>query len=316
MLRKTKARLLAMVLTVGIVGMTGCSKQEKQEEVKTVTLVLDKGGVNDESFNQLAWEGAQEASEEYGVIVKYLESNSDSDYKTNVETAIDMKSDLIIGVGFNLTEAIGDAAESYPEQQFAIIDGSFEETPSNVTPILFNEKEAGYLAGLATALSIESDKFGFVGGFEIPAVVNYKDGFEQGLKEVNPNATLFVQYANSFTDAAKGKAIGAQMYSNDIDCIMTAAGGVNSGVYESGREQGKYAVAVDMAQSNISPEVIVTSALKNVAGGVKDTIGKLVDDKLVGGEVAMYDITNNGVGYEETQFIGDKTIKYIIDKIK
>ncbi|MBP3931085.1 MAG: BMP family ABC transporter substrate-binding protein [Peptostreptococcaceae bacterium] len=316
MLRKTKARLLAMVLTVGIVGMTGCSKQEKQEEVKTVTLVLDKGGVNDESFNQLAWEGAQEASEEYGVIVKYLESNSDSDYKTNVETAIDMKSDLIIGVGFNLTEAIGDAAESYPEQQFAIIDGSFEETPSNVTPILFNEKEAGYLAGLATALSIESDKFGFVGGFEIPAVVNYKDGFEQGLKEVNPNATLFVQYANSFTDTAKGKAIGAQMYSNDIDCIMTAAGGVNSGVYESGREQGKYAVAVDMAQSNISPEVIVTSALKNVAGGVKDTIGKLVDDKLVGGEVAMYDITNNGVGYEETQFIGDKTIKYIIDKIK
>lgn len=316
MLRKTKARLLAMVLTVGIVGMTGCSKQEKQEEVKTVTLVLDKGGVNDESFNQLAWEGAQEASEEYGVIVKYLESNSDADYKTNVETAVDMKSDLIIGVGFNLTEAIGDAAESYPEQQFAIIDGSFEETPSNVTPILFNEKEAGYLAGLATALSIESDKFGFVGGFEIPAVVNYKDGFEQGLKEVNPNATLFVQYANSFTDAAKGKAIGAQMYSNDIDCIMTAAGGVNSGVYESGREQGKYAVAVDMAQSNISPEVIVTSALKNVAGGVKDTIGKLVDDKLVGGEVAMYDITNNGVGYEETQFIGDKTIKYIIDKIK
>ena len=316
MLRKTKARLLAMVLTVGIVGMTGCSKQEKQEEVKTVTLVLDKGGVNDESFNQLAWEGAQEASEEYGVIVKYLESNSDADYKTNVETAIDMKSDLIIGVGFNLTEAIGDAAESYPEQQFAIIDGSFEETPSNVTPILFNEKEAGYLAGLATALSIESDKFGFVGGFEIPAVVNYKDGFEQGLKEVNPNATLFVQYANSFTDAAKGKAIGSQMYSNDIDCIMTAAGGVNSGVYESGREQGKYAVAVDMAQSNISPEVIVTSALKNVAGGVKDTIGKLVDDKLVGGEVAMYDITNNGVGYEETQFIGDKTIKYIIDKIK
>ena len=316
MLRKTKARLLAMVLTVGIVGMTGCSKQEKQEEVKTVTLVLDKGGVNDESFNQLAWEGAQEASEEYGVIVKYLESNSDADYKTNVETAVDMKSDLIIGVGFNLTEAIGDAAESYPEQQFAIIDGSFEETPSNVTPISFNEKEAGYLAGLATALSIESDKFGFVGGFEIPAVVNYKDGFEQGLKEVNPNATLFVQYANSFTDAAKGKAIGSQMYSNDIDCIMTAAGGVNSGVYESGREQGKYAVAVDMAQSNISPDVIVTSALKNVAGGVKDTIGKLVDDKLVGGEVAMYDITNNGVGYEETQFIGDKTIKYIIDKIK
>ena len=75
----------------------------------------------------------RQASKELGIEVKYLESNTDADYVQNIETAIDLESDLIIGVGFNLSKAIEDAAKSYPNQQFAIVDGSFEEIPSNVT---------------------------------------------------------------------------------------------------------------------------------------------------------------------------------------
>lgn len=308
--------LISSIITSSFV--TGCtSKNEsKNNSDKLITLVLDKGGVNDESFNQLAWKGAQDAKEEYGVTVKYLESNSDADYKTNIETAIDMESDLIIGVGFNLTDPIKNAAESYKEQKFAIVDGSFETIPSNVTPILFDEKEAGYLAGLVVGKTVDSDKFGFIGGLQVPAVLNYRDGFEQGLKEVNNKAVLVEQFANSFTDAAKGKAIASQMYSDNVECIMTAGGGVNLGVYESGKEVGKYAVAVDMSQSHISPTVIITSALKKVDNGIKETIGHLVNDDLTGGKALVYNILNDGVGYEKTDLISKDTEKYVNDQIK
>lgn len=308
--------LISSIITSALV--TGCtSKNEsKDNSDKLITLVLDKGGVNDESFNQLAWKGAQDAKEEYGVTVKYLESNSDADYKTNIETAIDMESDLIIGVGFNLTDPIKNAAESYKEQKFAIVDGSFETIPSNVTPILFDEKEAGYLAGLVVGKTVDSDKFGFIGGLQVPAVLNYRDGFEQGLKEVNNKAVLVEQFANSFTDAAKGKAIASQMYSDNVECIMTAGGGVNLGVYESGKEVGKYAVAVDMSQSHISPTVIITSALKKVDNGIKETIGHLVNDDLTGGKALVYNILNDGVGYEKTDLISKDTEKYVNDQIK
>lgn len=308
--------LISSIITSSFV--TGCtSKNEsKDNSDKLITLVLDKGGVNDESFNQLAWKGAQDAKEEYGVTVKYLESNSDADYKTNIETAIDMESDLIIGVGFNLTNPIKNAAESYKEQKFAIVDGSFETIPSNVTPILFDEKEAGYLAGLVVGKTVDSDKFGFIGGLQVPAVLNYRDGFEQGLKEVNNKAVLVEQFANSFTDAAKGKAIASQMYSDNVECIMTAGGGVNLGVYESGKEVGKYAVAVDMSQSHISPTVIITSALKKVDNGIKETIGHLVNDDLTGGKALVYNILNDGVGYEKTDLISKDTEKYVNDQIK
>lgn len=316
MFKKIKS-LMMITLVVG--GMAvGCGKADttKQDDRKLVTLVLDKGGVQDGSFNESAWNGALKAQDELGVEVKYLESNTDADYDQNIETAIDMDSDLIIGIGFNLSQAVEEAAIAYPEQQFAIIDGSFEEIPSNVTPIGFNEREAGYLAGLATGKSVNSDKFGFIGGFEVPAVVNYKEGFEQGIKEANPNAELSVQYANSFTDAAKGRVIAEQMISQGIEAIMTAGGGVNTGCYEVCKERGKYAVAVDMAQSYIVPEAILTSAIKKVDVGVTDTIKSYIEGNLKGGSSLTYTIENDGVGYEKTNLLSNEVADYVDGKIK
>ena len=297
--------------------MVGCTTTkteiaESENKDVLVTLILDKGGVNDGSFNQSAWDGAQMAKQDLGVEVKYLESNTDADYQSNIETAIDMESDLIIGVGFNLSEAIGNAAKNYPEQQFAIIDGSFDEIPDNVTPVLFDEKQAGYLAGIAAAKTLtDNNRYGFVGGLEVPAVVNYKDGFEEGLKEINPKAVLDVQYANSFTDAAKGKAIASQMINSGVECIMTAGGGVNNGVYEACTEKGLYAVGVDMAQSNVLPQTILTSAIKKVDVGVANTINSLVNNSLEGGKNMIYNISNAGVDYEITPLLTDDTVSYI-----
>ena len=295
--------ILTATLTAACSSNKNTNTTNQESKNTLVTLVLDKGSVNDQSFNESAWNGGKKAKEEFNIDVKYLESNTDADYASNIETAISLNSDLIIGVGFNLTSAIENAAKNYPDQKFAIVDGSFEEIPSNVTSISFDEKGAGYLAGIIAAKTNEGNNFGFIGGFEVPAVINFKDGFEEGILSVNKDATLSTQYANSFTDAAKGKAIATNMYSNDINCIMTAGGGVNAGVYEAASELNKYAVAVDMAQNSISPNVILTSALKKVDTGVYETIKKLLDGTLKGGEVLTYNISNDGVGYEKTDLL-------------
>lgn len=318
--KKTIFQLLLILLIT--LSLTACSSNKRTSTTEgknndfLAVLVLDKGGVNDESFNQSAWKGAQEASKELGINVKYLESEKDSDYDTNIETAIDLGADLIIGVGFNLTDSINNAAQHYPDVKFAVIDGAFDTIPTNVSSITFNEKQAGYLAGLAAAKSIDTNLFGFIGGFDIPAVANFRDGFKEGLLEVNPNATLQEQLANSFTDAAKGKAISTQMFNSGVECIMTAAGGVNMGVYETAKELGKYAVSVDMPQSQIAPDAILTSALKNVDVGVKDAIKNCAEGNFKGGTKIVYDLTNNGVSYEKTKLISQEVQDYISQKEK
>lgn len=322
-MKKIKALLLIAVLSLSSIGLVGCFSKKSQTKDSNnntkmkITLVLDKGGVNDQSFNQSAWEGAKKAEKEYKVEVNYIETNQESEYKTNIETAVDRGSDLIIGVGYNLADAIKEAAKNYPNQNFAIIDGNYKDgIPKNVRPILFSEEESGYLVGLISAKMSNANKFGFIGGMDIPSVTNFAVGFEKGLKEVNPKNKLSTQFANSFTDAAKGKAIATQMYNDGIEIIFTAAGGVNSGTYEAGKEFGKYVVAVDMPQNYVSQDTILTSALKNVGIGVKLTIKDLVEGKFKGGEAAIFDISNGGVGYEKTKLIPDDVVKFVDKKIK
>lgn len=317
MLRKMKVSILSMIM-VGAVGLMGCSKESKtveKDEFK-VSLVLDEGGVNDQSFNQSAWEGALKAQENYNVKVTYLESNQESEYLSNIETAIDNESDLIIGVGFKIADTIKDAALAYPEQNFAIIDGTYDEIPENVQPILFNEEEAGYSVGLIASKMTKTNTVGFVGGMDIPSVSNFLVGFEKALKEENSNIKILSQYANSFTDAAKGKAIANQMINNNADIIFTAGGGVNTGVYEASKEAGVKSIGVDMPCNYISPDVIITSALKNVGVGVEATIKDLVEGSFKGGQAKIFDLSNGGVGYEKTNLIPEDVVEFVESKIK
>ena len=315
MIKKLKVLLLSTMLTVGVVG---CSKNENvstEKEAYKISLILDEGGVNDQSFNQSSWEGALRAKEQFGVEVNYIESKSESEYLANIETAIDDEADLIIGVGFKLTDTIEEAAKSYPEQKFAIIDGAYEEIPSNVQPILFNEEEAGYCVGLIASKITKTNKLGFIGGMEIPSVTGFKDGFERALKEENPNIKLLTQYANSFTDGAKGKAIAQQMISQGTDIIFTAGGGVNQGAWEACSEANIKSIGVDMPSNQFAPNVIITSALKRVDVGVESVIKDLVDGKFEGGKVKMFDLSNGGVGYELTDRLPQEVIDFVEDKI-
>ena len=315
MFKKLKAMGLSLILSVGVFG---CSKTDTKvgNDTFKVTLVLDEGGVNDQSFNQSAWEGALEAKEEYGIEVSYIESKGENEYLQNVETAIDQDSDLVVGVGFKLTDTIGEASKSYPEQKFAIIDGTYEEISQNVQPILFNEAEAGYAVGLIASQMTNTNAVGFIGGMDIPSVSQFLVGFEKAIKEENPDIKVLSQYANSFTDAAKGKAIAQQMINNDnADIIFTAGGGVNNGAWESCIENNIKAIGVDMPSNQFASNTIITSALKNIGQGLKATIKDTLGGNFKGGTEVRYGLDNNGVGFEKTDLLSDELIKYVEDKL-
>ena len=175
MFKKLKSLLLVGVLAIGMVGCNS-TNTSKEDDTKKVTLVLSVGGVNDESFNQGAWEGAQKASEKLGVNVSYLESHSDADYITNIETAIDQESDLVVGVGFQVGDAIKEAAKAHPNQKFVTIDSTVEEGLDNIRNISFNEQEAGYLTGLIASQMTKTNVIGWIGGLDIPSCSNFYVG--------------------------------------------------------------------------------------------------------------------------------------------
>ena len=316
MLKRVKKLISLGVMTVLGFSVVGCSSsnQENSDGAK-ITLVLSTGGVNDESFNQSAWEGALKAKEEYGVEVSYIESASETDYIQNIETAIDNDSDVVVGVGFQVGGKVMEVAKSYPEQKFMVIDKENEENLENVTSITFSEEQAGYLAGLVAAKMTKTNVLGWIGGLDIPSCSNFYLGFEKGAKEVNKDIKVLKQFTNSFTDAAKGKIIAQQMINSKADIILTASGTGNVGALEAIKENNKFAIGVDLPSNHLEPNHVVTSALKNIGQGLKLSIKDYVDGNFKGGQI-RYDLTTGGVGFEKTDLIPQDVIEFVESKMK
>ena len=165
-----KIVVLSSAILIASMSLIGCTNKKENTQsnnnVIKVGMVADVGGINDESFNQSAWEGLQKAQKELGVEVKVIESKQASEYLGNIETLADEGMDLIIGVGNTMAEDIKTQSKNYPEQQFAIIDETYDEIPKNVTPILFKENEASFLTGLIAGKMTKTNEVGFIGGME------------------------------------------------------------------------------------------------------------------------------------------------------
>ncbi|MBF9016063.1 MULTISPECIES: BMP family protein [unclassified Oceanispirochaeta] len=300
--------LLAVVFALTLVG---CNKQKAEvaapaeekavEVVKTsVTMVTDVGGVNDQSFNQSAWEGLQRAKKDLGIDVSYKESKQNADYMPNMESALDEDIDLIWGIGFMMADAILEAAQNNPDQKYAIIDSAFEDTPSNLVGVVFEAEQASYLVGYIAGRMSETGKVGFIGGIKFFLIEEFEYGFKAGVKQAGADIEVLTQYAESFTDAAKGKSIANSMYQQGADVIFHAAGGVGNGLIEAAKEQGKWAIGVDRDQNDLAPDNVLTSAMKRVDNGIYNLSKDLNDGNFPGGSTVSYGLAEDGVGIAPT----------------
>lgn len=315
-LKKLVALSLTMIMSVGLLVGCGSSKEEASsgDGIK-IGMITDVGGVNDESFNQVSWEGLQAVSKELGedkLKVQVLESTQDADYKPNIEEFYDQEMDLIIGVGFKLADAIEEAAKNYPEQQFAIVDFVYEKQPENVTSLLFEDNVSAYLTGLIAGKKTETNKVGFIGGMKGTVISKFENGFKAGVKDANPDAEVLVQYANSFSDQALGKSIASQMIKNGADVVFHAAGAVGTGAIEAVKEADKMAIGVDRDQNSLAPDHVITSAMKNIDIAVGNLAKAFVDGTYEPGQVIIGDLATGGVGIAPTS---DKNVSAEILKL-
>ena len=312
-------KLFAVGLTAIMMGslLVGCSsKTESNEDIYKIGMISDTGGVNDESFNQSTWEGLQQAQEKYGkdkVQVKYVESSQEADYTPNIETFVEEDLDLIIGVGYKMAGAIEEASKNYPDVQFAIIDHSYEKQPENVTSLIYEDNTAAYLAGLVAAKKTETNKVAFIGGIKSATLDKFEYGFRAGVKAANPKCELTVRYLNSFSDSALAKSVANQMHKDGVDVIYTAAGAAGTGAIEAAKENNKMAIGVDVDQSPLAPDNIISSTMKNVNVSIVNLVGEILEDNYQGGQVIVNTLASGGVGLSDTT--KDHVSKDILDYV-
>ncbi|KPV56559.1 CD4+ T-cell-stimulating antigen [Paenibacillus sp. A3] len=269
-----------------------------------IGMVTDVGGVNDNSFNQSAWEGLQRLAKDTGAQVKYLQSKSDSEYIPNLNQMVKGNFNLTWGIGFIIGDAMKTVATQHPDAKLAIIDNVVDAP--NVESVTFAENEGSYLVGVVAGLMTKTNQIGFVGGMDIPVIKRFEAGFKAGVAAVNPNAKLTINYTGAFDKPDLGKAAAATIYNSGADIIFHASGATGNGVFNEAKDRLKagkkvWVIGVDQDQSKLfGDDVTLTSMIKRVDQAVYRISNDLIAGKYEGGKTVVLGLKDDGVGLPDT----------------
>lgn len=303
--------IVALTLTL-VMGFTTMGMA--QDDFK-VGMVTDVGGLGDESFNDSAWRGLQQAKEDFGITINVIESNTMTDYQPNLSSFAEQGYDMVWGIGFLFQDAMGEVASMYPNVKFGIVD-TVVEGP-NVVSTTFKEHQGSFLVGVVAGMRTEVDKVGYIGGMETPLIQKFETGFRAGVKAVNPDAEILIAYTGAFDDPQAGKELAFTQFDQGADIIYHASGSCGIGVIKAASERGLYAIGVDSPQYHLAPANVLTSMIKRVDNAVYTEIKKLYTGNFEPG-VADYGLENDGVGIyrEQAQNMLSEEIINKVDEYK
>jgi basic membrane protein A len=313
-------QLMIAVLVVGPVAFAACGEDEEPagggaskpatKKIK-IGLVTDIGGLNDRSFNALAYKGLQKAKADLGADIRVLSSKQNSDYVPNLSSLARQKYDLIVANGFLMAESVEKVANSFPTVNFGIIDvqqAGMKSKPKNVQGLLFKEQEGGYMAGYLAGLFVKEkggdQVISSVGGLDVPPVQHYIAGYQAGAEKANPGIKTLNAYSQSFTDQAKCKELALNQIGEGSQVVFQVAGGCGLGALDAAKEKGLQGVGVDADQAYLGPYILV-SAIKRVDNAVFLAAKAMQDGTFKGGTDTVFDAKSGGVGLGKVSAAGE-----------
>jgi basic membrane protein A len=269
------------------------------QDAITATMVTDTNGLGDQNFNDLANGAGEKAAADLGITWKVIESTDIPSFVPNLTAAAE-QGQMVVGVGYLLTDAMTSVATQFPETHFVLIDGVAEA--DNVQSVLYKENEAAFLGGVAAGLLTKTNKIGFIGGQRIPPVIRYEVGFRAGVESVNPDAEVIIAYADTFSDPEKGKEFALAQFADGADIVFPAAGASGIGAYTAVGELNKpgeqWVVGADVSQDHLAPGFEYFVVRKGVDTGVYQAIQSEVDGTFTGG-IHTLGIAEGGVGFDD-----------------
>ena len=276
---------------------------QDQSRVYRVAMVTDIGGVEDQGFNQSAWEGMEALHNENGTEIHYVETLKEEDFIPNFTELAENGYMLCWGVGYQCADALLSVAEKYPDVNFAIIDNAYESAPENVTSVVFRAQESSFVVGYIAACVTQTGQVGFVGGVPSDIIDQFQYGYEAGVTYANrlkhKNVKVSVEYVGNFYDSEAGGQIADTMHGEGCDVIYAAAGGAGLGVIDSAGKNGYYVIGVDKDQAYLDPAHVLSSGMKKVDVAILRVSEDYEQGRLIGGKTLSFGMAEGAVGIPE-----------------
>ena len=279
-----------------------------EAESYEIAFVTDIGQLKDKSFNQGTWEGLKRFAYENEKSYKYYQpananNATDNDRYDAMKAAVDSGAKIIVCAGFMQANALEKAAKEFPEVKFVFIDG-WAMGLENVTAIIFQEEQAGYLAGYG-AVKEGFTKLGFTGGGggSNPACQRFGYGYIQGANDAAKELDIKVSmkyswlYGDTFTASPELQTMLEGWYTTGTEIVFACGGSMCTSAFSAAAANQGKVIGVDVDQAAESSTVI-TSAMKGLREGTIYALEKFYDGKWadIADKAANLGAKDNAVG--------------------
>ena len=278
-------------------------------------MVSDSGGFDDKSFDETSHKGLIDAKAELGIETGEVESQTAADYPKNIQSMVDADCNIIVTVGFVLSDDTLAAAKKNPDIKFTIVDNYDPKTypaAKNLKPLTFNTAQSSFLAGYLAAGMTKTKKLGTFGGAKIPTVTIFMDGFSQGVDYYNKQKSADVQvlgwdaakqdgqFTGDFEDVKGGQRTAQGLISQGADIIFPVAGTAGIGALQAAKTSGGKVNAIWVDTDGcVSAEAycpnIISSVSKGMDVAVLNAI-KSANDGSFSNEPYVGTLENDGTG--------------------
>lgn len=282
--------------------------------------VVAPSAVNDLAFTQSMIDSLDRVGEERDIEVDvtdgtFIVEDGGAALRGYAEDGVD----LVIAHGTQYGGPLAEIAAEFPDTAFGYGTSSDNLGLDNVFAYTVRSDQGGYVNGVMAAQISESNVIGVVGPIEAGDAALYVDGFVAGAEATNPDATVNVNYIESFSDVALAAEAatahvenGADVLTGTAQMVVGATGvAVDQGVPWFGTQSNQTPLGEDIvvASQEYHWEVILTQILDAVAAGEAGSVFELTFEN---GGLEM--VFNDGYELDsEVRAAADETIAGLTD---
>lgn len=289
--------------------------------------------IDDRGFEQLAWEGMQQAGSEAQAYVQALPDADAATASSRITQFLNNGFDGIVTVGFDMAQATKAAAEANPTVPFAIVD--FPSQAANMKGILFDVAAPSFMAGYLAAGMSQTGTVCTYGGVPTPPVLIFMVGFEHGVDYYNQQKEAEVKvlgwqtnpaidiggegiFAGDFGNSAFGQTIAAELAGQGCDIIFPVAGATGLGSAEVAQANKLTVIGVDADQAVSNPDyadVYLTSVVKHTDLAVATTIENMAKGTFGAGSNYIGTLDDGAVDLAPFHSFEDKVSQGLKDEL-
>ncbi len=277
--------------------------------------ILIPGSKSDKGWMESGYDGLVASQKKYGdkIKVQMIENINYADMEQAL-TQLATGNALVIGVGGQTQAAVYKIAKRFPKVKFSIVGGNAGEQAANVAGYDVKQAEIAFVAGAAAAMLSKTGGVSYVGGMEIPSIVNAGKEFGNGARYIKPDIKYFENYTGDFDNVAKSKeaTLAAIAQGADIHYHILNLG--LRGMEQAAKEKGTHIIGSYTDRCGTDPLYVAYSIT-----GVGFQVSYAIDQLVAGSWAAGYKPFGLAMGPQASDMIvcgASPEVKAKLDAIK